>query len=326
MKCLYCGIEFLGRKRKYCNGICRERAWDEKRGRKSKKIKICVNCGDSYHPARNREAQKCCSEKCQRQHYNKTYLPDRETARKREKKQRDALTDGWVKKSIIIHSKGTIKTAQITPEMIAEKREHILAWRQRKEDGWIKREKAKKEKVKTATRCVCTVCGKDFMGKTKKSNKCSPECTIAYHLKKQREKYKCEWVAPPPLECRECGKMHQPVFGDKRELYCSDKCQKRSIKRNAHHLRRRRLKDGFKQTVYKSRIWKRDNYKCQICGKKVALKQKAPHPYSPSLDHIIPLSKGGTHEPKNIRLVHFICNSLKSDNVSCGGDQLLLFG
>jgi 5-methylcytosine-specific restriction endonuclease McrA len=70
----------------------------------------------------------------------------------------------------------------------------------------------------------------------------------------------------------------------------------------------------------------RDNGICQICGKKIATKQRAPHPYSASLDHIIPLAKGGTHEPKNVRLVHFICNSLKGDRTSVYGDQLLLFG
>jgi len=38
---------------------------------------------------------------------------------------------------------------------------------------------------------------------------------------------------------------------------------------------------------------------------------KAPHPLSMSIDHIIPLSRGGTHEPDNVQLAHFICNSIK---------------
>lgn len=33
----------------------------------------------------------------------------------------------------------------------------------------------------------------------------------------------------------------------------------------------------------------------------------------PSIDHVIPLSKGGTHAWDNVRLAHRRCNILKSD-------------
>ncbi len=145
-------------------------------------------------------------------------------------------------------------------------------------------------------------------------------------MTQQREKYKTEWNAPKPFICLECGELHQPKFGDKRDKYCSDKCMNKNINRNQHHIRRCKIKTQFKDKVYKIRIFKRDNFRCQICGKKVAMNKKAPSPYSPSIDHIIPLVKGGTHEPKNVRLVHFICNSIKSANISKHGDQLYLFG
>lgn len=35
----------------------------------------------------------------------------------------------------------------------------------------------------------------------------------------------------------------------------------------------------------------------------------------PSIDHIIPLNKGGTHTWNNVKLAHFICNSLKKDKL-----------
>lgn len=34
-----------------------------------------------------------------------------------------------------------------------------------------------------------------------------------------------------------------------------------------------------------------------------------------TIDHIIPLSKGGTHTYNNVQLAHYICNSKKSDKI-----------
>lgn len=52
-----------------------------------------------------------------------------------------------------------------------------------------------------------------------------------------------------------------------------------------------------------------------MCGDKVKKNKCVPHPLAPVLDHIIPLAMGGTHEPKNVQLAHFICNSYKSAKV-----------
>ena len=36
-------------------------------------------------------------------------------------------------------------------------------------------------------------------------------------------------------------------------------------------------------------------------------------PMYPSIDHIIPMSKGGGHIWSNVQVAHIICNSIKSD-------------
>ena len=69
-------------------------------------------------------------------------------------------------------------------------------------------------------------------------------------------------------------------------------------------------------------VFARDGFKCQICNKKLAMDQKAPHPDSPSIDHIIPLAKGGTHTWVNVQAAHFLCNSKKSHQ---GNAQMRLF-
>lgn len=55
---------------------------------------------------------------------------------------------------------------------------------------------------------------------------------------------------------------------------------------------------------------------CAICGKKVDKKLKYPHPMSATVDHIIPVSKGGhPSDIENLQLAHFYCNRQKSDKI-----------
>lgn len=53
---------------------------------------------------------------------------------------------------------------------------------------------------------------------------------------------------------------------------------------------------------------------CGICGQPVDFSYKAPHPLSPTVDHIIPISKGGhPSDISNLQLAHRWCNRWKSD-------------
>lgn len=55
---------------------------------------------------------------------------------------------------------------------------------------------------------------------------------------------------------------------------------------------------------------------CAICGKPVDKKLPYPHPMSATVDHIIPLAKGGhPSDINNMQLAHLICNRLKSDKI-----------
>ncbi|MBF6368413.1 HNH endonuclease [Nocardia puris] len=71
-------------------------------------------------------------------------------------------------------------------------------------------------------------------------------------------------------------------------------------------------------------MFERDRWKCHLCKRKVRRSAVVPHPLAPTIDHVIPLSKGGTHEPANCATAHFRCNYTKRD---CGGgEQLALLG
>lgn len=51
---------------------------------------------------------------------------------------------------------------------------------------------------------------------------------------------------------------------------------------------------------------------CGICGRPVDKKLPFPHPLSPTLDHIIPVQKGGDPVAlENLQLAHLACNRAK---------------
>lgn len=56
---------------------------------------------------------------------------------------------------------------------------------------------------------------------------------------------------------------------------------------------------------------------CGICGKPVDFSIRFPHPLSPCIDHIIPVSKGGhPSDIRNLQLAHMTCNRFKSDKLT----------
>lgn len=56
---------------------------------------------------------------------------------------------------------------------------------------------------------------------------------------------------------------------------------------------------------------------CGICGKPVDKTLKFPHPMSKTIDHIIPINKGGhPSDLDNLQLAHLCCNRQKSDKIN----------
>ena len=54
---------------------------------------------------------------------------------------------------------------------------------------------------------------------------------------------------------------------------------------------------------------------CGICGLPVDKSLKYPDPMCATVDHIIPVDKGGTNELSNLQLAHHYCNRQKSDKL-----------
>lgn len=71
------------------------------------------------------------------------------------------------------------------------------------------------------------------------------------------------------------------------------------------------------------RLFRRDNGICHICGKSCDYEDYTRSDKGafiagklyPSIDHVKPLSHGGTHTWDNIRLAHMVCNAYKGDKI-----------
>jgi len=70
-------------------------------------------------------------------------------------------------------------------------------------------------------------------------------------------------------------------------------------------------------------IFARDGWICGICGRKINKRLKHPNPLSKSIDHIVPVSKGGADSPMNVQAAHLRCNMIKKAQ---SGGQLRLIG
>lgn len=144
-----------------------------------------------------------------------------------------------------------------------------------------------------------------------------------------------------PTTCKWCG----TEFYIKQSMgatikYCCDECRKsannevsaRSRKSGAQ-LREKRV-EAFKRngaydnSITLKRLYERDGGVCAICGEKTDFEDYttsadgyfiAGSTY-PSVDHIKPCAKGGTHTWDNVQLAHFLCNSIKSDTYEDEGD------
>lgn len=92
----------------------------------------------------------------------------------------------------------------------------------------------------------------------------------------------------------------------------------------AGNRKHRAVKRGARHEQYlDSCVFDRDGWVCGICGRKINKRLKYPHPRSKSIDHIVPLSKGGSDSPINVQAAHLRCNLSK--NAGSGG-QLRLVG
>lgn len=110
------------------------------------------------------------------------------------------------------------------------------------------------------------------------------------------------------------------IMGSKSK-HCIE-CTNRAQSKRREIVRRRKVSAVIvDKDITLNKLFIRDHGICHICGKPCDYTDKEERPNTivcgnnyPSIDHVIPLAKGGLHSWDNVKLAHRICNSLKGDD------------
>lgn len=151
-------------------------------------------------------------------------------------------------------------------------------------------------------RATCAWCGIAFETARVNRRYCSSECGW---------RYRAAITAPSwrDGECVACGASYrtkQPA-----QIYCGYECREdgRRSRRRGRKFQRR------VQKPVRQRVLARDSWTCYLCQRPIRRDLVWPHPLSASVDHVIPVSAGGSDDLSNLRATHWHCNAEKGDRL-----------
>jgi hypothetical protein len=187
--------------------------------------------------------------------------------------------------------------------------------------------------LEAPTQRVCATCGNSFTQTNitgPKPKYCSHEC----------KPWKRKSVDGNCMGCSSPMPARQP--GERMKKYCRPMCRSIKIRRPAPRpctqcgevidMTLRMSSGKLRYPAYTrvcescrkpnrypltaSQLAERDGPACAGCGIEVDFTAIKPDPFSPSVDHVIPWSRGGANEAHNLQLMHLRCNVIKGTRLT----------
>ena len=120
------------------------------------------------------------------------------------------------------------------------------------------------------------------------------------------------WAKANPAKVRATLAANRDKYSARQREYVEENHDRvREWKRN-RESRRRARKLSLPVEIFRAvDVFERDDWVCGICHEPVDPALRWPDGESPSLDHIVPLSRGGSHSLDNVQLAHLLCNIRK---------------
>lgn len=173
----------------------------------------------------------------------------------------------------------------------------------------------------------CVECGAAFVTSNVRTICCGRVCGNLRGKRRGDEARAANTVARLTRECKACGTSFVMPGPNGKALrgevnagqFCSRRCAHGGVvyasrldSRRARKQRRKARERGATIELFGAHeVFERDGWVCGLCEEPVDRTLAHPHPMSASLDHIIPLSKGGKHSRDNTQCSHLTCNVVK---------------
>ena len=180
----------------------------------------------------------------------------------------------------------------------------------------------------------CKLCGDVIVRNKSSIRRQTVICKNCKQKEKERIKSVRSFCISQSHKCSCCNKEFYSPYST--SIYSSETCKrkakrmryktkypervkerKRKYNDHGHHIHRaKQYGCDYEYGITLKKVIQKDDNICQICHKPCNLDDKSYGEIGklyPSIDHIIPLSKGGSHTWNNVQLAHMICNSYKRD-------------
>ena len=175
---------------------------------------------------------------------------------------------------------------------------------------------SKKPKVSKVEK-VCVYCSQSYITNVKASRFCSGNCRNKHYAVESKARRLAMGARVYSAECDRC---HQLINSDavigktKYGRFCRP-CA--LVKQRERY----RIKTAKRQGVAKparlsaDALIERDGNLCRLCNTAIDLSLARNSRFGATIDHIVPLSLGGSDDIENMQLAHWICNIRKGNRV-----------
>lgn len=176
-------------------------------------------------------------------------------------------------------------------------------------------------KLKPKRLANCDLCQKQFETAKDDQRFCSKECRLEVRKQIVMEETKDYYrqLYPDGIKRKDCGWCGEVLEVPAKKSHASRRYHERcSLEAQRARYRIKTVKRQSKtmpSRLAADKVLREYGSACHICGEEIDLNLPRTSRMGLTVDHVFPLSKGGSDELDNLRPAHWICNRRKSDKI-----------
>lgn len=166
----------------------------------------------------------------------------------------------------------------------------------------------------------CAHCEKSFASPNPRHRFCRNACRLAQAAIEQKRKWQEKQESKFPnrqktVSCGWCGEPRTFKIGESVSNAYHPECRKEAQTARYRIKTVKRQSKTQRWRISHEQVIREYGDKCHICNQSIDLDLPRTHKQGLTVDHLVPLSKGGSDEMSNLRPAHWSCNMRKSDKL-----------